>query len=824
MGASQSLRYQPANQFSEFVLVTLGGPLLEKKMQQGLDSLLSWTTQTVLVDPSDDAGNNIDRVLPFDGGVGLYLWELFFHAPFLVATRLLTEQRFDEAEAWLKRIFDPAGYRDPQGQLETINGKPRYWNVRPLQEDTAWNSSSPIGTDDPDLIAAADPMHYKLAVYLRWLELLMARGDHAYRQQTRDSLTEAKMWYMQALQLLGPPQGSPSPLLWDEPSLAAASAMENPLLRWLEKIIEARPVALAPGLVEQIQVVNGPFKAPINDAVLTYWDRAGARLGNLRQHLSIDGQPLALPLYEAPVSPTALQHARAAGDASGGGMDIGNLGLWAQRFPLLLERARSAVQQVMQFGTTLQGVLERRDADALAVLQQTQQGPLLALAQAVHTANLASLDHSLVALRKSREGAQARQQHYAGLVSEHISLGEQNVMTLRGEATEKQELAAESRLLASFLDAVPCEFTAGVSFGLGIAYMGTWVRLYAELNELDGLKKQGESSKLEVSEQYRRRRQDWQLQRDQAGHELQQLDAQIAAAEAQIAMARQQAAQTELEQAYSQAVLDVLRTRFSGQTLFNWLAGRLATLYYQLYDAAAGLCARAQRSYVWETGDTKPYLRPGCWSDVYQGLLAGESLQLSLQQLENAYLAWDKRALEVRKTVSLERLSGQTLCTRLGELLAGDGRDEGEATSLPVAVELRGGLLEITFDLKDMQIDDDYPGPLNLGDKRLVKSLSVSLPALLGPYQDIQALLRYTSNESLAEGCKAIAVSHGLNDSGQFQLDFSDGKYLPFEGLPINTGSFSLIFPHAETRQKDLLLSLTDIILHISYTIRTSGA
>ena len=42
-----------------------------------------------------------------------------------------------------------------------------------------------------------------------------------------------------------------------------------------------------------------------------------------------------------------------------------------------LDRARAAVQQLMQFGSTLQGILERRDYDALNVLQQVQTSTLV---------------------------------------------------------------------------------------------------------------------------------------------------------------------------------------------------------------------------------------------------------------------------------------------------------------------------------------------------------------------------------------------------------------------------------------------------------------
>ena len=46
-------------------------------------------------------------------------------------------------------------------------------------------------------------MHYKVSTLMKLLDLLIARGDSAYRMLERDTLNEAKMWYMQALGLLG---------------------------------------------------------------------------------------------------------------------------------------------------------------------------------------------------------------------------------------------------------------------------------------------------------------------------------------------------------------------------------------------------------------------------------------------------------------------------------------------------------------------------------------------------------------------------------------------------------------------------------------------
>jgi hypothetical protein len=453
-------------------------------------------------------------------------------------------------------------------------------------------------------------------------------------------------------------------------------------------------------------------------------------------------------------------------------------------------------------------------------LQQTHQGGLLSIMREIHSANLGSLDHTLEGMKKSQATHLARQQHYEALSHENISEREQHAMDLRSDAAFTEQTAGVLRVVAGGLNLLPN--VAGFAFGWG--EVGGLVSAFSDALTIDANMMQAEAVKVDVSEQYRRRRQDWDLQRDQARREVEQLTDQIAALNQQKNMTLKQQQQIELEQAYSAAVLEVMTTRFTGQALFNWQAARLATLYYQLYDSVSALCTQAQASLRWETSDLRNYLRPGNWNDLYQGLLAGESLLLSLQQMENAYLQWDRRALEVRKTVSLLSLSPslitdiQTALTQKASTLA---RRHEEPSKVTVTLKDEG--LILTFDLKDMNIANDYPD--RLGARRLLKALSVSLPALLGPYQDVQALLSYSGNEPIADGCSAVAISHGLNDNGLFQLDFNDGKYLPFEGIPVKDAAFSLMFPNAAEQantpnQQAMLMSLNDIILHINYTIR----
>jgi hypothetical protein len=65
-----------------------------------------------------------------------------------------------------------------------------------------------------------------------------------------------------------------------------------------------------------------------------------------------------------------------------------------------------------------------------------------------------------------------------------------------------------------------------------------------------------------------------------------------------------------------------------------------------------------------------------------------------------------------------------------------------------------------------------------------------------------------------------IALSSGVNDSGMFQLNFGDERYLPFEGTGARS-SWRLEIPRA-TNTVDLA-TVSDVLMHLRYTARFDG-
>ncbi|MGI0120479.1 hypothetical protein ACQ96U_27075, partial [Zooshikella sp. RANM57] len=193
--------------------------------------------------------------------------------------------------------------------------------------------------------------------------------------------------------------------------------------------------------------------------------------------------------------------------------------------------------------------------------------------------------------------------------------------------------------------------------------------------------------------------------------------------------------------------------------------------------------------------------------------------------MESAYLDWKSSVLEISRTVSMAK-EGQfeDFKESVNEALNNPGTPiTGSEPAHTLTLNSESHCLEASIELATLNLTNDY-NMAGLGSSRRIKQISITLPTLLGPYQDIQAVMTYTNGPlGIHSSCKQIAISHGMNDSGQFQLNFDDREYLPFEGLPIDSGNLTFKFPNASTdqnKQVSILQHLNDIILHINYTIR----
>lgn len=789
-------------------LNTLFARQLVARANTGIDTILSLSTQN-LPEPKLE-GDGTDP-MDFSGANALYFWELFFYTPMMVVNTLLQDNNFTEAQRWLKYVFSPDGFID-QGVYDS-----RKWNVRPLLEDTSWNEA-PLNSNDPDAVAQNDPMHYKVFTFMKLVDLILMQGDLAYRRLERDTLNEAKMWYMQALSLLGDEEQASSYVEWNNPTLGVAA--DTTVEDYYQKCLLM--LSNGAGIADPVNAnsLSALFLPQINEKLDSYWKTLTQRLYNLRHNLSIDGQPLSLPIYAPPADPKALLNASVSSSLNNGSDSIVTVPL--NRFSTLLDDAKGMVNQLIQFGNTLLSMCERQDSEGLSQLLQTQGSELVLQNIAIQGNTIQELEAEKETLIASRKAAQIRAEHYEKLYDENVSSNESQVMDLYNKSSTSTDVAIGLYVGAAIADIVPNIY--GLAIG-GARYGGAFSA--AALGaEIAGSVMRTEADKISQSEIYRRRRDEWMLSRDTATAEIEQIDSQLHALDIRQKAADMQKAFLETQQLHAQAQLAFMQTKFTSQSLYSWLRGRLMAIYSPFYDLCVSRGLMVEQAWSYELNEVRSFIKPGAWQGTYSGLLAGENLMLMLGQMEAAYLEKDKRALEVTRTVSL------------ASVYAGLGKDKAFAFSDVADLVNKGAdgavgdsnngvnlstdtkALNFTIKLSELNIDKDYPA--ELGNARRIRQIGITLPTLLAPYQDIRAILSYSGNEIPAsQGREHVAISHGMDDSGQFLLDFNDKRYLPFEGLPVNgQGVFGLQFPDAINGQKSLLLNLNDIILHIRYTIR----
>ncbi len=751
-------------------------------------------------------------MLDFNSACALYYWELFYYVPMMCFQRMLQEGQFDQARTWMNYVWNPQGY--------IVNGEiaPWVWNCRPLEETTSWNAN-PLDAIDPDAVAQNDPTHYKVATFMRFIELIITRGDMAYRELTRDALNEAKMWYVFALEVMGDePKSYGEGSDWPAPSLHTA-ASETARITHQKALNHIRAGEVVSPDERTANSLVGLFQPEYNPALTECWATLRMRLFNLRHNLSIDGQPLSLSIYAEPTDPKALQASLVQASQGGRALPTGTLSLY--RFPVMLERARNLNSQLQQFGSALMNLAQNSDADEFQTLLLQQGMELMAQSVNLQERALAETEADIKTLKVTWEGAQARLEKYTRLYDQDVSAGERQAMTLANAASGLMIASQAMSAVGGAVDMAPNVF----GFACGGSRWGGIAHAASNVMALQSSVMQISADKVSVSESYRRRREEWGIQRDNEQNSVAQIDAQLLALDIRREAAALQVEHLETQQVHTQAQLEFMQRKFTGQALQSWMRGKLSAIYYQFFDITQSFCLMAQEALRREMNDNGlTFIRGSAWNGNSAGLMAGETLQLNLAEMEKAWFERDVRTLEVTRTVSLaqvyEGLSSDSFSLKEAVAsLTGAGTKPFGSNGNEVKVNANGEF-EASVSLKGLNINGDYNQ--SLGNHRLIKQVSVTLPALVGPYEDVRAVLSYGGSVVMPRGCSAIAISHGMNDSGQFVLDFNDARYLPFEGIPVDdAGSLTLSFPGAKNSQKDLLASLSDIILHIRYTIRS---
>jgi hypothetical protein len=214
----------------------------------------------------------------------------------------------------------------------------------------------------------------------------------------------------------------------------------------------------------------------------------------------------------------------------------------------------------------------------------------------------------------------------------------------------------------------------------------------------------------------------------------------------------------------------------TNKALYAWMKREVKGLYAQCFQFAFDVAKKAERALQHELGNPElSYLQFGYLAGN-EGLLAGEKLYLDIKRMGMAYDDLNQREYELTKHVSLLQVNPLALLQL---------RTTGRCAVI----------------LPEELFDWDGPGHYF----RRIKSVAVSIPCVAGPYTSVNCTLTLLKSsirktQMLRGGIyeredaeddrfsdyfgsiQSIVTSSGQNDSGLFETNLRDERYLPFEG------------------------------------------
>ncbi|MBD2026806.1 insecticidal toxin protein [Leptolyngbya sp. FACHB-711] len=629
------------------------------------------------------------------------------------------------------------------------------------------------------------------------------------------------------------------------------------------------------------------FCVPRNDKLLSYWDTVADRLFKIRNSLNFQGIFRQLALFEPPIDPALLARATAAGLDVGAIVNGLNQPLPLIRFQLLVQKAAEIVQEVKSLGNNLLTAMEKEDGEAMAILRAKHERTVMEMVEHIKYGQLQEAIKSKENLFQTLEAAVQRFTYYEqqlGKKSDEVdkliqdakqALGELEKDSLEKKRFPVQEPALQSRTIeigiaqslseaggrklsthevqemtklkeahdlndeASIKDKIAAGLSLlpelgvdfhfwglGGHFSFGGSALSRGMSFWASFAKTDAEKRTYESGNSSRIGSYSRREQDWTFQSNLAAGEITQIFKQLRAAQIREAIAEQELKNHRQQMKQAEEIERFLNEEGTEKTgkktnkaLYTWMKREVKGLYAQCFQFAFDIARKAERALQHELGNPELSYLQFSYLAGKEGLLAGEKLYLDLKRMEMAYHDLNQREYELTKHVSLLQIDPMALIQ-----LRTTGR--------------------CTLQLPEAFFDMDCPGHYF----RRIKTVALSIPCITGPYASVNCtltLLKSSIRTTLilenggyaridAEDSRfsdyfgslqSIVTSSAQNDSGLFEANLRDERYLPFENSGV-ISEWQLQLPanpsKGEPRQFDYE-TISDVILHIRYTAREGG-
>lgn len=753
----------------------------------------------------------------------------------------------------------------------------------------------------PHVVARTRPLAYQYMVVMKYLDNLIAWGDYLFQQDTVESINEATQRYVLAANLLGPrpqsipPRGTVQAKTFKQLKDEGLGPVGNALvdLEGQFPFNLAQPKSGSSGSdSDSSETLFGIgrtlyFCIPRNDKLLSYWDTVADRLFKIRHCMNIEGIVRPLALFDPPLDPGMLVKAAAAGIDISSIVNGLNQPIGPIRCLTLIQKSLELCGEVRSLGGALLSALEKGDGEHLALVRQSHEIKIQQMTQDVRFLQWQSAREATTSLLTSRATALERLNYYKRLLGlpadqnapdtlplDHSELTEENFddaynslvgqydktlglqkfpdlrlaaanspaqqsgasgqgrlylnINENAELNDHLPAARDFRLAASAADIISGALAFIPDFDLNLEFWGIGGsseifggkklsdagRFASEVLRTKSNWEQDQAGMAGRTAGHERHADDLLLQYNLAAHELMQFGRQILTSLIAEQIAHHDYLNLKQQIANAQEVDQLLHDKFTNEELYLWMQGEISRLYYEYYRFAFDTARKAERTMKQELMrpelDAQDFVKFNYWDGGRNGLLSGEALHLDVKRMEMAYHENNKREYELIRHTSLRQLNPLALLTL-------------KAT----------GTCQVT--IPEWVYDRDCPGHY----MRRIKSVSLSLPSVVGPYTSVNctlSLLRSSLRKSplpkdgeyarqpeddrfvdYIGAVQSIVTSAANNDSGMFETNLRDERFLPFEGAGAES-TWKIALP-ANYRAFDYA-TISDVILHIRYTAR----
>lgn len=691
-----------------------------------------------------------------------WLQETLYFVPMLLASQLQQSGEYLAALGWFRTLYNderPIGDRKIypglalEADIDTTYPYPRNedWLVEEL---------------NPHAIVENRKNAYTRFTLISLVRCFLAFADAEFTRDTPESRPRARALYITALDLLKLPEIH---LSSEERELFPANPIPDNLKLQadlnLAKLRSNRNIAG----IERQNTALSPFSAT-NGLALPIFDRNGQLV----------------PPQTYALQPTPY------------------------RYPILIERAKELVSLAQQVESAFLVALKERDAEAYNLFQAQQDLELSYATVDLQNLRISESETGELLAQLQQDRIQIQSETLQDWLTEGLNGWERLMISNYQDIQDAQIEVIRRGVFQSFLGAIPAMAT-GNAAGAFLGMTNVFLDAQNANANTRAIVAETRAKEASVYASYDRRRQEWELEKQLAEHDMRISDQQISRAHAQTDIVRQEKVIAETQTNQAQATVDFLANKFTNVELYEWMSSILESVYNYFLQQATAIAQLAQNQLAFERQETPTtFIQSDYWQTPVdalssvdasdrRGLTGSVRLLQDIYKLDQYAFETNKRKLQLSQTFSLAQLA------------PAEFQRFRQTGVLPFATPME-------------LFDRDFPGHY----LRLIKRVSVSVVALVPPSRGIRATLtssgisRVTIGQNtsfqdimIRRDPELIAFTSPHHATGLLELEPENNLLLPFEGIGVDT-LWEFQMPRAANPFDYRMIA--DVIFSIEYT------